>query len=112
MPAAKVCNVPGCPTLTKAGRCDQHRRAADLVRGSSTARGWTRTWAAFRRTYLTQHPTCTAVGCAEPATDIDHIDGTGRNGARATDPTNLRAYCHSHHSQRTARDQPGGFRLQ
>ena len=52
---------------------------------------------------------CQEPGCNRLATDIDHIDGTGRMGARAYDPTNLRGYCHSHHSKRTARDQAGGW---
>jgi len=43
------------------------------------------------------------------ATDVDHIDGLGPNGPRGHDWSNLRALCHSHHSQRTARDQPGGW---
>jgi hypothetical protein len=43
------------------------------------------------------------------ATDVDHIDGRGPKGPRGHDWSNLRALCHSHHSKRTARDQPGGF---
>lgn len=62
------------------------------------------------------HPRCECDQCLlQPkwnrpvATDVDHIDGCGRNGARAFDPTNLRAMSHSHHSERTAKDQPGGW---
>ena len=40
----RVCAEPDCPELIKAGtrdgRCDQHRRARDRARGSSTARGY------------------------------------------------------------------------
>lgn len=60
--------------------------------------------------YLLAHPICEdPVGCIEPATDVDHIDGLGPNGPRGHDWDNLRSSCHSHHSKRTARDQPGGW---
>jgi ribose 1,5-bisphosphokinase PhnN len=51
------------------------------------------------------------MGCVAKATDVDHIDGEGPLGPRGHDWTNLRALCHSHHSKRTARDQPGGFSM-
>ena len=113
---------PPCPNKAghRSGRCDEHERAYqrpfDRERGSGGQRGWSKQWATFRKQYLLLHPRCECTVCiAKPywarpiATDIDHIDGTGRGGARAYDVTNLRAMSHEHHSQRTARDQPGGW---
>lgn len=112
--ALSVCPVPGCPELSPSGKCDEHRRAADRARGSGAARGWSKRWAAFRLRYLRDHPMCECgpdccpEGCDQPATDVDHIDGTGRNGPRAYDPTNLQALSHACHSRKTAR-QDGAF---
>lgn len=36
----RVCPVPGCPTLTRGGRCPEHAKAADRARGSRQARGY------------------------------------------------------------------------
>jgi 5-methylcytosine-specific restriction protein A len=113
--AITVCCEPGCPTLVRgASRCPQHhlpdRRGS---RGYSTA-----AWQTARRMYLAGHPHCeafsiengTAIYCGEPATEVDHIDGLGPRGPRGTDPTNLRALCKTHHSQRTGRDHKPGSR--
>lgn len=37
----RVCSVPGCPTLTAAGRCQPHERQADQARGTRQQRGYT-----------------------------------------------------------------------
>jgi 5-methylcytosine-specific restriction protein A len=113
--AMSPCSWPGCPELTDGpGRCDEHRRAADRARGSGRDRGWTRKWAAFRKDYLGRHPVCQ---CGEDccpgrgphlATDVDHIDGSGRNGPRAYDESNLVALAHGCHSRKTVRAD-GGF---
>ena len=105
-----VCTEPGCPELAEGGgRCPTHdrdaRRANDARRPSGAARGSTRAWARFRSEYLREHPTCTAPGCSRPAQDIHHLDGGGRTGARAYDPTNLQALCHPCHASITAREQ-------
>ena len=110
----KVCAKPGCPTLTDSTYCPDHtkakRRASDKRRPSARQRGYDSKWQRTRADYLRLHPLCEAPeGCLEQATDVDHIDGLGPKGPRGHDPENLRAYCHSHHSQRTARDQPGGW---
>lgn len=112
MRAPRTCQGCGKPVR---GPCPHCRRAGDRQRGSGTARGWSGKWAAFRAQYLARHPACECGpeccpdGCREPSTDVDHIDGCGRNGARAYDLTNLRALSHSCHAKRTARDQPGGW---
>lgn len=110
----KICAEPGCPRLTDSTRCETHRkqrrRASDAKRLSAGARGYDARWRKTRAAYLRAHPICQHEdGCIEPATDVDHIDGLGPKGPQGHDFENLRAYCHRHHSQRTARDQPGGW---
>lgn len=108
--ARRVCSQPGCPALTDGGRCPDHRREAERKRGSAASRGYDHRWRKTRAAHLTHEPLCCEPGCFAGATDVDHIDGLGPRGPRGHDPANLRSYCHPHHSKRTARDQPGGFR--
>lgn len=110
-----LCAEPGCPVLVKHGRCAEHltefRRDADKLRPNGYQRGYTAQWAKFRAEYLTFHPYCVSekhIGQRVPATDVDHIDGTGRNGPRAYDEGNLQPLCHSCHSSKTAQ-YDGGF---
>ena len=115
-----ICTAPGCGTLVYGGgRCPdcmaQTRRERDKTRGNGTQRGWSTKWAAFSKAYLIEHPLCECDECAQlppwqrPAsTDVDHIDGTGRTGARAYDKSNLMALSHAHHARKTARED-GGF---
>lgn len=85
-------------------------------RESARDRGYDRRWERTRRAYLRAHPLCECEHCLTlpddmrpAATDIDHIDGLGPSGPRGHDRTNLRAMSHSHHSRRTAQDQPAGW---
>ena len=111
-----ICTAPGCGTLVYGGgRCPDCRKGSDRERGSGTQRGWSPKWAAFSKAYLADHPLCVSPECSalpvwrRPAsTDVDHIDGTGRNGLRAYDDDNLMALCHPCHSRKTARED-GGF---
>ena len=105
----KVCSRPGCPNLCSGGRCDDCDRAADRSRGTARERGYNAAWERTRQDYLDEYPFCSEPGCPALATDVDHIDGLGPLSPRGHDGSNLRSYCHSHHSQRTARDQPGGW---
>jgi 5-methylcytosine-specific restriction protein A len=109
----KVCAEPGCPNLTEGTRCENCRKAKrrreDRKRPSAAKRGYDKQWSITRREYLKRYPWCEEAGCNETATDVDHIDGLGPNGPQGHDWSNLRSYCHRHHSQRTAKDQPGGF---
>jgi 5-methylcytosine-specific restriction protein A len=118
--ALSPCTCPGCthcgtrcPTLTRTNRCEPCRlnaqRHSDSTRPTARQRGYNTQWQTTRSTYLATHPWCQWPGCTAQATDVDHIDGHGPNGPRGHDHTNLRGYCHSHHSQRTAQDQPGGW---
>jgi 5-methylcytosine-specific restriction protein A len=77
----------------------------DLARGSSTARGYDGAWRKLRSAFLAEHPICCERGCSEPATDVDHkLSIADRPDLRLT-WSNLRAYCHPHHSARTATEQ-------
>jgi 5-methylcytosine-specific restriction protein A len=109
--AMKVCSTPGCPDLVPqgTGRCPTHTTQADRARGTATQRGYGHQWGRTRQAYLTAHPFCAVQGCHTWATDVDHIDGLGPRGPRGHDWSNLRSLCHSHHSKRTAIDQPGGW---
>lgn len=114
MNALRPCAKPGCPDLTRASYCDTHRkakrRASDAKRPSASQRGYDSKWRRTRVQYLRTHPICEDPrGCITPASDVDHIDGLGPLGPKGHDNENLRSLCHVHHSQRTARDQPGGW---
>jgi 5-methylcytosine-specific restriction protein A len=105
-----VCPTPGCPNLTTGGLCEECKRAAhrarDADRPSAARRGYDAAWEARRARYLREHPICEEPGCGEPATEVDHVDGSGPRGDNSD--ANLRAYCKPHHSRKTvARD--GGF---
>jgi 5-methylcytosine-specific restriction protein A len=104
-----ACPTPGCPEVVEAGRCDGCKQQAERVRGTARQRGYDNRWQRVRRRYLQANPQCAEPGCIEQATDVDHIDGHGPRGPRGYDWGNLRGLCHRHHSQRTARDQPGGW---
>lgn len=54
------------------------------------------------------HPTCSVAGCGELASDVDHVMTIALQPGLRLDPANLRSFCHSHHSQRTAREQSFG----
>lgn len=114
--ALKVCPCIGCaahegtcPELVQTGRCPRCTTAAEQRRGTARQRGYDARWQRTQAAHLRKHPLCVEPGCLRPATDVDHIDGLGPLGPRGHDPGNLRSYCHSHHSKRTAVDQPGGW---
>lgn len=81
-------------------------RAYDARRGSASARGYGRAWAARRAAYLASHPWCAVEGCREPAVEVDHIVPRRRGGS--DDETNLQGLCRRHHSAKTVR-QDGGL---
>jgi len=63
-------------------------------------------WRKARAAFLASHPICCVPGCGLSSTDVDHAR-TIRSGGDALDPAGFRAYCHQHHSQKTARrDRP------
>lgn len=104
--APTVCTTPGCPKRTQGGKCPDCRKD---TRPSAAKRGYDHKWRRTRGRYLQLHPTCEHAGCAEQATDVHHKDGKGPQGPSGHQHHNLLALCHTHHSQRTAREQPGGW---
>ena len=94
-----------CGQLSDRTLCPSHRKE---TRASSTARGYDRKWRKTRDAYIHAYPWCSEPDCREMATDVDHIDGLGPKGQYGHDWSNLRSYCHSCHSKRTARDQGPG----
>lgn len=56
-------------------------------------------WKQLRKMVLNRTPMCQHGGCIEMATDVDHIDGDTDNN----DMDNLKALCHAHHAEKTAR---------
>lgn len=92
-----------CGTTVEQG----HKHRAPDTRPSPRTRGYDAQHERDRADYLRMFPICQwHEGCITPATELDHIDGDPFN----RDWGNYRGYCKSHHSQRTAQDQPGGFR--
>jgi 5-methylcytosine-specific restriction protein A len=92
-----------CGRLSDRWRCPEHRRD---TRPNAVRRGYGARWHRIRAAYLASHPVCEEPGCVVAATDVHHRDGSGPRGDNS--PANLEALCHSHHSQRTVREQ-GGF---
>ena len=101
-----VCRTPGCPELVPYGHCRKHRRERD---GTPERRQDKRFygasyWRDLRASYLEAHQICSEPDCTAPSTQADHVMPRKAGGADAWH--NLRAYCASHHSARTAREQP------
>lgn len=100
VPAGKRC--PRChPPEVERERKAKH----DATRASAAERGYDAAWRRVRRDFLAAHPMCCAAGCNAPATDVDHILSIQERPDLRLSWSNLRPFCHSHHSQRTARDQ-------
>lgn len=104
--ALKVCSTAGCPALVPAGRCGECSGEAEAKRGTAAQRGYDARWRRTRAAQLRRQPICP---CGSLATDVDHIDGLGPKAPLGHTASNLRSLCHSCHSRRTGRDQPGGW---
>lgn len=120
----KVCNVPGCPTLTTHGKCADHAKQADRSRGTATQRGYTgRAHQAFRDAVLLRDPLCQCTSecqhhlgqteCLHLSTVADHWPTSKRDleqsGRDSNDPTAGRGLCKPCHDRETALNQPGGW---
>jgi len=123
--APRPCPHPGCPVLTKGGRCKKHQRAKhaaiDARRGSPSERGYDRTWQQLRKLKLATDPWCEIkTHCAnlslthQLATEVDHIQTVRDYPELRLVWSNLRSACKRCHSARTMRDlrdkqrQPAG----
>lgn len=89
----------------------ERRRAADARakhdkgRPSSHDRGYDAAWRKLRAAFLEANPICCVEDCGLAATDADHILSVRIRPDLRLVWSNLRAYCHAHHSRRTAREQ-------
>ena len=95
----KLASGAGCHCKAK------RKREADAVRPSAAKRGYDAAWRRVRAMFLAKHPTCSKDGCDKAATDADHIKSIEERPDLRLSWSNLRPFCHAHHSQRTARDQ-------
>ena len=97
-------------------KCDKHfkksARHYDKERGSSTSRGYDKTWAKMRNAYLSEHPYCEECLRMDRLTEaqcVDHIDPfRDRSDPKRLNWENLQALCMTCHSAKTARED-GGF---
>lgn len=101
-----LCLHPRCPEPpVYRGRCAAHSRAKERGTNRAGRKVYnTKRWQIVRRRVLFEQPLCAEEGCDEIATDVDHIVPIAKGG----DPfarSNLAALCHSHHSQKTRREQ-------
>lgn len=108
----RFCLQPGCQTLVRSGRCDEHQRE----RGRGASAEWhhwyaDRRWRAARAIFLKQHPLCAECqdeGRIEAATVVDHVIPHKGDRRLFWDRTNWAACCKTHHDRKTA-TQDGGF---
>jgi 5-methylcytosine-specific restriction enzyme A len=81
------------------------KRAFDRTRPSARARGYDADWTKVRNRFLQHSPLCCEPGCLQPATEVDHVQSVRDRPDLRLAEFNLRAFCNSHHSARTAREQ-------
>jgi len=78
-------------------------------RASAAARGYDRRWRRWRLMYLRRNPMCEAVGCDQPAGEVDHIAPLACGGTGEEE--NLQALCRTHHNRKTMTESSGCPRL-
>jgi 5-methylcytosine-specific restriction endonuclease McrA len=109
----RVPRICGCGYRIAHGErcpCERQRAATakarhDATRPSARDRGYDAAWERVRKDFLARHPMCCSPGCAEKATDVDHIVSVRERPDLRLSWSNLRPMCHRHHSRRTAREQ-------
>jgi 5-methylcytosine-specific restriction protein A len=129
MPARpkRPCSFPGCPNFVTSGYCEQHQQRRkycaetgckeivsagkycsnhgpkakhDERRGSSSKRGYNKTWEKVRKNYLARFPLCERCkeqGRITSAVLVHHIKPI-RQGGERLNPDNLQALCVSCHA--------------
>jgi 5-methylcytosine-specific restriction protein A len=106
MPSLRSCS--DCGRIAEGKRCPECE-AKRPKRPTYRQRGYGAEWDKLSKAYRVRHPVCELPGCDKPSKAVDHIDNRGPNGPRGYDESNLQALCWSHHSQKTARETPGGW---
>jgi 5-methylcytosine-specific restriction protein A len=105
-----ACSYPGCAgRATDRGRCGQHARTREQLRGTAASRGYGAKWRRQRATYFAEQPycvVCLADGQYKLATDLDHVVPREQGGSDEWD--NLQGLCKEHHSAKTMRQSVRG----
>lgn len=110
--ASHVCTTPGCPTLTDSGQCPDCRAKSERKRGTPQQRGYGKSWAKRRPSYLKRHPVCVLCGGASEVPDHHPRSRRELVAARVVNPDAdeyLRPVCIPCHNAETAKHQPGGW---
>lgn len=99
----RLCAAPGCSTLVARGRCPEHRRAAEVARGTPNARGYDAAHQAMRKRVLREEPTCAGCGAdGQPGDHADHIVPSSRGGTN--ERANYQRLCSSCNSRKSHED--------
>jgi 5-methylcytosine-specific restriction protein A len=98
-----------CPPGAVFWESERERKAApDRTRPSTTDRSYDAAWRRVRSAFAAAHPVCYQPGCREATQEIDHILSVRERPDLRLSWSNLRSFCKSYHSARTARDQGFG----
>lgn len=108
------CTEPGCNKRVKAGKCDEHKRAAqrqqDERRGGRRERGYSASWEKYRLQFLKANPLCVEClkqGFYVPAKVVDHIIPiNGGDDVLFWPAWNHQGMCQAHHNQKTVQRDP------
>ncbi|WP_455387617.1 HNH endonuclease signature motif containing protein [Petrachloros mirabilis] len=110
----RPCSRPGCPNLTKSGRCNSCKAKSGGEQRLAPWRAREQKWRnsarwrgenGLRQRQLKREPLCrecVSEGRIEPATDVDHVIAAHGDPKRFWNINNLQSLCHSHHSRKTA----------
>lgn len=98
-----ACAVPGCPQMaTSGGKCAQHAKRTDAVRGTAATRGYDSDWQRYRAWFL-RHPE--HVICADCrhalSTEVHHVQKLRDRPDLRLDPTNTVGLCRKCHQAKT-----------
>ena len=94
-----------CPPGRTFGNEAKRKLEFNKTRPSPTAQGYDGDWRALRKLVLQRNPVCCEPNCYQPATEVDHIYSVRDRPDLRLAEFNLRPYCKSHHSRRTAKEQ-------
>jgi 5-methylcytosine-specific restriction protein A len=98
MPGLKLCQAPGCPTLTAGRWCLAHTTRAGHHLYN------TKRWRRLRDQVRLEEPFCRA-GCGRVTDHIDHIRPHRGDVTLFFDRDNCQGLCVEHHSEKTARGE-------
>lgn len=94
---------PGVPDYKE--REKRRKAFLDTQRPNSVDRGYDAAWKKCRALFVKVHPVCSVPGCGKQTSDVDHVQSVRDRPDLRLSWSNLRPFCHPHHSARTAKDQ-------